>query len=173
MKLFDWENRLSMDTCAIANRDQDNVSIIKYNTTNFKTEIDDNTMNALISANPNLKYKNGYGVSTGTTIDKDSQSRIIPPTHGPEKKQLFTRNFISVPDFARGSLNGVGFESILKYNVDDTTLCRNALREANIDRFIPLVDSMKQYMFGCRQTTSLPYGMDTREQWRCLSRSNK
>lgn len=173
MKLFDWENRMSTDTCAINEKNKDNESIISYNVLNSKQYINEKNKESLLSQYPNLRYKNGYGNTTGCTVDQDSKVRLVSPTHGPERRQLFSRNFVSVPDFSRGSLNAIGTESLLKNGPEDTQQCKIDLREVSVDRYVPFTDSMKQFLFGCRQITAMPFGMDTREQYRCLSRSNK
>lgn len=168
-KLFDWENKLTTDNCAIKVKENTNSGIINYNTTSYKSEQLQQSREKLMEKYPNLHYRDGYGVSSDNTIDHDSKSRLVQPTHGPEKQQLFTRNFISIPDFGHGCLNAISTESILKNGQE---AYKRGCKERLSDHFImPLNDCMRDHLLGGRK--DLRMGVDTREQWRCLSRSNK
>lgn len=171
-KLFDWENRLSADTCAQSLRANENSSIYDYNTYSSFGSCDSecDKKKELLGKYPNLRYKNGYGVSSSCSIDDDSGMRFISPTHGPEKKQLFVRNFQAVPNTGSGCLNILGTDSYLKNGQDSTLIpCAN-LEEKSFDRFIPLQPCMNQYIMGAgKNVGDIPYGANTREMWRCIA----
>lgn len=171
-KLFDWENRLSSDTCAQNLRANENSSVFDYNTYNtFKSPCDTKCdKSELLGKYPNLRYKNGYGVTSSCSIDEDSSMRFISPTHGPEKKQLLVRNFQAVPNTGSGCLNILGTESFLKNGEDSTLMHCDYLVEKNFDRFIPLQPCMNKYIKGASDNVSkIPYGINTREMWRCVA----
>lgn len=154
------ENKLSTDYCSKAQKQFINDGITNYNTFNFyDSSFDRSSMS---------RYRDGYGVN-GAIVDADSQTRNSEITHGPEKRQLSTRNFKAVPDFGRGCLNVTVTESILKNGLD-TSFCRTRLAENNFDRFVPLTKCMQSYIAGFGQPQQI--GLDTRELWRCASRSN-
>ena len=77
-----------------------------------------------------------------------------------------------MPDFGRGCLNVTVTESLLKNGLDTSILCKSNLAENDFDRFVPLTDCMKKHIAGFGQANYFQAGLDTREMWRCASRSN-
>lgn len=152
------ENKLSTDYCSKAQKQIINDEISNYNTFNF--------YDGSFDRSEMSRYRDGYGVN-GATVSQTRQSEL---THGPEKQQLSTRSFKAVPDFGRGCLNMTVTESILKNGLDTSALCKENLAENNFDRFIPLTKCMQNYIAGFGQPQQI--GLDTREMWRCASRSN-
>jgi len=173
MKLFDWENKLSMDTCAQKLKDTGNVAYMDYNLQNFygpPCESKSGAVRAeLVSKYPNLRYREGYGVASGCAIDADSDVRLVAPTHGPERRQLFTRNFKAVPAFNRGCLDMTTVESVLKNGESEERQCGH-LAESDFDRFTPLTPCMKDWVKG-HGAAAIPVGANTREIWRCQSKN--
>lgn len=161
------ENKLSTDFCSRQQKEFINDSISSYNTFNTFSNSCDVTDRSSIS-----RYRDGYGTNS-CVIDFDSKSRQSEMTHGPEKKQLFTRSFKAVPDFGRGCLNVTTVESMLKNGESSSSSCKDNLAEYNFDRFVPLTNCMKEHISGYGQANYFQAGMDTRELWRCASRSNK
>ena len=155
------ENKLSTDFCSKLQKEEINESITKY--TIFPFAQGDRTEMS--------RYRDGYGISS-TNVDDDTKARQSEITHGPERRQLYPRNFKAVPDFGRGCLNVTGMESVLK-NGENSSICKDFLAEVNFDRFIPLTNCMKEHISGFGQANYFQAGMDTREQWRCSSRANK
>jgi len=165
-----WDNSLIADKCAQAAKEGDNKAIMDYSIYNYFNEGQcdtpaDKSRASLIGQYPNLRFKDGYGVANGCAIDADSAARIVPPTHGPEKQQLFARNFQAVPDFGRGCLNLTDTESLIMNRLD-TREC-GFLAERDFDRFTPLTPCMQKHVAG--QTSSVERPIDTREMWRCSS----
>jgi hypothetical protein len=111
---FNWENKLSMDDCALCIKQNENESINSYNLWNFYTDAyayadadadcaqTSRKLADFASQYPNLRYREGYGVANSCTIDADSAAKYSGLTHGPEKRQFFIRNFQAVPDLSRG-----------------------------------------------------------------------
>jgi hypothetical protein len=143
-KLFDWENRLTADTCAQNVRNEENKDILSYNTYNFYGDCDRKI--ALANECPNLHFRNGYGFTSACTVDTDSAVRFSQQTHGPEKRQVNIRPFTAVPDMSRGSCS-IDTESYL-LNAQDTTIIRECNRVDPGDRFTPLLDCVQDYVRG-------------------------
>ena len=151
------ENKLSTDYCSRVQKQTINDGVSEYSTFNF--------YNSSMERSNMSRYRDGYGIN-GLNIDQTRNSEI---THGPEKIQLMTRNFQAVPDFGRGCLNITVTESLIKNGLD-TSICKDHIEENNFDRFIPLTKCMQNYIAGFGQDKQI--GVDTREMWRCASRSN-
>ena len=165
-KFFDYENRLTGDTCAQALKENGNKEMLDYNTYNFYGDCDNNKLAQMAADCPNLHFRNGYGVTSACTVDTDSAVRFSKQTHGPEKRQMSVRPFTSVPDMSRGCLM-VDTESYL-LNGQDTTLLRecNRTAERNYDRFTPLLGCVQNYVDGFAANNYFPVGIDSRETMR-------
>jgi hypothetical protein len=143
MRVFELENNIGTDDCAIVNREYVNKSINDYNLYNmfFTSDClaDNAKMYEFANENPNLHYRDGYGVTNGCVVDMDSamrnDSRI---THDRTKIQLCSRWNLAVPDLGRGGLIP-NIESRLR-NGDDTSVIRvcDKVSEKDFDRFTPL-----------------------------------
>ena len=149
MKYFDWENKISMDPCALLTKDRENESIIDYNTYNFYGNCEDNIAKLIdfSSQYPNLRFRDGYGVANSCVIDAESEMRMSSEvTHGPEKRQYQVRNFQAVPAYNRGSC-APNTESYL-INGMDTTLLRQCdrLSERDFERFEPLLGCIEKHL---------------------------
>ena len=141
MKVYNYENRLSVDNCAQLTRELQNSSVndrMLYNnyfTNDCKCEI----LNDYLFEN-NLVVKDGYGFTTGCTVDLDSELRVNSLlTHDKEKIQLCSRWHTGVPNLQNGGLIP-NVESRLR-NGDDTSDIRSCdkIVEREYDRFVPLV----------------------------------
>lgn len=172
-KIFDWENKLTMDSCALQAKENDNISIVDYYTYNsINCENQDSkpcSKTDLMYYNPNLRFRNGYGLTDACNVETDSKARYVQFTHGPEKKQLCVRNFKAVPDFAKGNLSITTIDSYLK-NALDTSVDKDCakLSEKTIQRFIPLNDCVKNHID--KYSPNYEHGVNTRELWRCIAR---
>lgn len=151
MRFYNWENKISMDECALLTRDLENESIANYRTFNYfnfdNFEQVKKQLNKVAWDNPNLRYRDGYGVANSHVIDMDSKFRYEKElTNSPYKRQYYVRNFTAVPDFSRGTCAPVT-ESILK-NGQDTSQFQycNIVSETNFNRFIPFVPCFEKYM---------------------------
>lgn len=151
MKFFDWENKISMDPCALLTKERENESIHDYRTYNFYQDGDceesARRVQEFAMEYPNLRFRNGYGVASSCTIDDDSKLRYSSEvTHGPERRQYQTRSFQAVPAFNRGSC-APNTESFLINGLDTTPLRQcDRLAERNFDRFIPLLSCVEKHI---------------------------
>jgi len=151
MSQFNWENKLSQDSCALLAKSRENESVVDYLTYNYYTNGDFDArmqeLNKVAWNNPNLRFRDGYGVASGQRIDEDSMTRYDSEiTHGPEKRQFYVRNFQAVPDFARGSC-APNTESLLKNGIDTSPEKEcNKLVEKDFDRFVPYNECMDKFI---------------------------
>lgn len=123
MHYFDNGNKLRQDACALDARDRENQSQIDYNTFNFFhaggtcTEVEQK-VKSLANEYPNMRFRVGYGVASSCTIEEDNKMRYgADVTHGPERRNLNSRNFVAGPNFSRGQLIP-NLESVLITGVD-------------------------------------------------------
>jgi hypothetical protein len=149
MKVFDTQNRLGTDACAIDARNYQNSSINDYQLWNtYMMDCNDGEEKRLrqfMIDNPNLHYRDGYGYTTSCYVDNDSEVRNNAKiTNEKAKCQLFTRFYQANPDLSKGRVVP-NLESRLKY-ADDTTQIRQCQRltETNFNRFTPLVPCLAQ-----------------------------
>lgn len=104
MPLYDADNRLTADACAVKLRDQGNASIASYTLTNLRASPSVAPL-ARAAEHRNLWVWDGFGINT-TTIDDDSQMRVRSEvTHPRSKIQLPTRVFGAAPDLSHGQPN--------------------------------------------------------------------
>ena len=141
MRVYNHENRLSIDGCALMVRELQNKSIEDHMFENYYYTKDCkcNVLDDFLFDN-NMVIKDGYGVSTGCVIDNDSELRLKGIwTNERDKVQLCTRWNKGVPNLNKGGLIP-NVESLMK-NGDDTSDIRNCDRitERDFDRFVPLV----------------------------------
>lgn len=100
MPLYDADNRLTADACAVRARDNDNLSIAAYSLAKLRADAPPTTH---VVANRNLRLWDGYGVTPAGAIDNDSQMRVDSEvTHHRHKIQLATRVFTASPDLSHG-----------------------------------------------------------------------
>jgi len=128
------------DKCAILTRELQNSSINSYDLYNpyFTKDCGCDNFDDIVIEN-NLLYRDGYGYTSGCTVDTDSDVRYRPITHAKGRIPLCTRQFTGVPNINKGGLVP-NVESRLK-NADDTsdiTRC-DRVTEKDFDRFIPFV----------------------------------
>jgi len=143
MRVFELENRLTSDNCASVTKELQNRSISDYVLFNMyptaACDDADEQLIKLVADNPNLRYRDGYGVANACTVDEDSKMRENPSglTHFRDKQQLCTRWHQAVPDYGRGGIIP-NVESALKLGADTTYLrdC-DRITEKQYDVFIP------------------------------------
>lgn len=141
MKVFRGENRLSIDDCAQLTRELQNSSINDRMLYNFYFTHDCkcDAMSDFLFEN-NLTMKDGYGFTTGCTVDSDSDLRLRSMlTNERDKVQLCTRWHQGVPNLNKGGLIP-NIESRMK-SADDTSDIRDCdkITERDFNRFVPLV----------------------------------
>ncbi len=144
MRIFDINNRLTDDDCAMATKENQNRSIEDYIMFNmYPTAVcdsgNDTKLTQFMAENPNLRYRDGYGYAFDCTIDNDSKMRTDPNTvtHYRERQSLCSRWDQGVPNFGKGGLVP-NVESTLKFG-QDTSYIRDCdrLAEKPLDVFIP------------------------------------
>ena len=152
MRYFDAGNSVSMDACAVQSRDYENTSIMEYNMFNFFYPDGDcrgvnDKIQSISLDNPNLHFRNGYGVTAPCTVDDDNKLRYSSEmTHGPEKRQYNTRNFQAGPNIAKGP-GAPTTESLLQQGVDTTMLREcDRITARDFGRFIPFQPCMSSYI---------------------------
>lgn len=141
MKVFNHENRLTVDTCAQLQREMQNGSVTDYELYNYYYTNDCRcpVLDEFAFEN-NMVVKDGYGFLNQCTVDNDSELRLNSKiTHDRDRIQLCTRWHQGVPNLNRGGLIP-NIDSRLK-NSDDTSDIRDCdrLAERDFDRFTPLV----------------------------------
>jgi hypothetical protein len=145
MRVYNLENSLNDDKCAMVNREFVNKSVNDYSLYNnfFTSQCDTETnekMNEFMFDNPNLRFRDGYGFLNSCTVDLDSalrnDSRL---THDKTKVQLCTRWNKAVPGLDKGGLIP-NLESRLR-DSEDTSVIKNCSRISEMDynRYTPLV----------------------------------
>lgn len=125
MRYTNLSSRLNDDTCALKNKDLVNDSIIDSQLYNFYynkdcgcSPVDD------IMMENNFTVREGYGYSSGCTIDTDSELRLNSKLTNPrERQQLCARTYTGVPNLNHSGLIP-NVESRLR-NGDDTSDIRN------------------------------------------------
>jgi hypothetical protein len=143
MPLWDADNRLVDDPCAILARLRDNESISSYKFYDAfgrcgRTCKDrKDALSQFAGHHPTMQYWDGYGIAP-CDVDGDSQLKHDSRWTNPkEKQQLPKRVFTSVPDLARGK-GHVNVESMLISGEDTSDLKQCArLAEVPFDRFNP------------------------------------
>ena len=173
---FDSGTSISMDTCAIKQREMDNSSIVDYYLFNAYQPQDacQNHYAKVIDTQtsyPNLNLKVGYGVSS-CFIDQDTQARYNSElTHGPERKTLSTRQFQPVPDLSHGCLVP-DLETMIKEG-NDTVRYRQCdrLTEHDYNRNVPFTPCMSSFIEGL--APALPNTFSIGENSREMMRSKK
>jgi hypothetical protein len=172
MRYFDTGNRVTQDDCAQEAKLNENTSIMNYRLYNpYGVEACEKKiekLNALVADNPNLRFRDGYGVAQPCLIDQDSRLRNeTVSTNVREKQQLSVRFFHAVPDVSHGAFIP-NTESLLKIGAVDSTHERQCdrLAEKDFDRFTPFVPCMTQLVRGEAEATpgwTEQFGASSRE----------
>lgn len=141
MRVYNHENRLTVDDCAQISRESQNQSINLYNIENTYYSKDCKCpANSDFVLDNNMTIKDGFGFSSGCAIDTDSDLRLGGKlTNERTKSQLSTRWYQGNPNLNKGGLLP-NIDTIMK-NGDDTTDIRSCDRiaERDYNRFTPLV----------------------------------
>jgi hypothetical protein len=171
MTYFNWENRLTQDKCAQEAREKENREFLEYNQWNFYGDCKETgeKLNEFAAKYPNLRFRKGYGNADACTIDNDTKIKMVPPSHGPEKRTFDMRVFHAVPDLSRGCVAPYT-ESRLIHGEDTTRLYDTKCHitsEMNFDRFTPLTSCMNDYIKGFADyKEDVRIGINTRESLR-------
>lgn len=150
MRYFDSGTTLKTDECAKNTIDSENQSIIDYNTFNYNTidstcaKMMDNIQKVSLD-NPNLRFRIGYGHPDQCFADIHSRLLKSELTHGSERMQLCTRNFVANPDLSTGILLP-HIESQLQQGYSSTfSKDCDKMAEVDFNRFIPFQKCMQSF----------------------------
>jgi hypothetical protein len=162
---YNWENRLTQDACARQARELENESVLNYYSWNPLDCENMSKVKEFAFKHPNLRFRTGYGVADSCTIDDDSKTRMIPLTHGPEKRQMHIREFHAVPNLSHGCFAPVT-ESKLINGQNTSRLFTDCaiLPEVDFNRFTPFTDCMRKFINGYSEyEEDARIGINTRE----------
>ena len=150
MKYYDSGTSLKNDSCATSTEQLENDSIFNYNMFNSSKIYGDcrqveEHIKSIAGDYPNLRYRIGYGQADGCHSLEESKLKNSLLTHGSEKIQLFSRNFLAGPDLASGLLIPQ-IESQLQQGY--SSVCDSSflgkMAEVDFDRFTPFGDCMQK-----------------------------
>ena len=164
MRYFEFSDRLGSDSCALAVRNRENVSVQDYHLSRRKV-LPDRMMDRafeIVHEHPNLRIQDGMNADV---IDIDSSIRYNEHTNQREKQQMSMRYFHAVPNLARGA-HKPDVESELMNAESGTVLkqCSYKLAEVDFQRFTPFVGLVQQNIKGARHVPDFPtIGVDSRD----------
>lgn len=146
---FDNTSRQVNDECAINARDYQNSSMNEYHLwNNYKMKCDPDFEKKLeeFSLNHhNLRYRNGYGYTTGCHVDNDTELRVNGKiTNEKAKTQLFHRFYQGPANLSKGVVVP-NLESRLTQG-EDTTQLRECYKisEKDFNRFVPMLPCVEK-----------------------------
>lgn len=142
MKVFNQENRLTVDNCAQVTRELQNDSIQDRQLYNFYYTNDCKcpVLDEFLFEN-NMTIKDGYGFTSGCSVDTDSDLRLNGKvTHDKARIQLCTRAELGVPNLNKGGFIP-NIESRIRFGDDTSSIrsCGYKLAEVDFNRNVPLV----------------------------------
>jgi hypothetical protein len=145
MPLFDADNRLTADACAVGLKDRGNRSIADYTLLNMRAPCPPEDLSTLSPQHPiavaarhrNLQPWDGYGFNV-CTVDSDSALRVDSEvTHPRMRIQLPKRVFQASPNLSHGQASP-DIESKMQGGMDSSQLRRcDVLAEKDWARFDP------------------------------------
>lgn len=140
MPLFDADNRLTMDVCAVGLKDRGNKDISSYLLTNLRApctvDVAASAPLAVAAEHRNLWSWDGYGLNT-CAVDADSRLRVDSEvTHMRARMQLPKRVFEASPDLSHGQPAPDAVSKIV-YGKEFGGRACDRLAERDWDRFDP------------------------------------
>lgn len=145
MPLYDADNRLTADLCAVRLKDRANASVAQYALTNLRAECPDDRK-VFVDGHPlawaaehrNLWSWDGYGLNV-RAVDSDSKLRDSEATHMRARIQLPKRVFHAVPSLAHGQ-PAPDAEARIQSGLDTAPVrACDRLAERDFHRFNPAV----------------------------------
>lgn len=147
MPLWDADNRLADDRCAILARLRDNESLQaytfydKYGRCGRDCGERSTKLREFSTMQPNVVFWDGFGISPCEVGADSALKHDSAWTSAKERQQLPKRVFTSAPDLSRGDIVNACAESALISGEDTTELRQcSRLSEVAYDRFVPGVD---------------------------------
>jgi hypothetical protein len=148
MRYTNFSARLNDDVCALKNKNLINSSINDNDLYNyyFNKNCDCPVLDEIAMEN-NFTVREGYGYTSGCTVDKDSELRLNSRvTHDRSRQQLCSRTYGGVPNLNKGGLIP-NIETRLK-NADDTSDIRNLdkiMEKSFVPlSFVPMIDCLSK-----------------------------
>lgn len=141
--MFDLENRLNNDECALADRDRQSDEAAQYELANFYSSnvpACSNKAAELSFCYPNLRFRDGHGVANACVIDADSAARLgAKQTNSPHRIELKTRVFQGHPHLERGQIMPSKESTLIHSEISRDRIPCAHTTEKHIDRFTPLI----------------------------------
>lgn len=143
--LFDLENRLAHDECALADRQRQSDDMSAYSLASFySTNLPacDKRVAQLAACHNNLRFRDGFGPANGCVIDADSAARLGGElTNSPNRQQLAARVFQGGPHLERGDIQPDKEAALVQAEISRDR--RPCLENSMIDRFVPLIPCLE------------------------------
>jgi hypothetical protein len=141
--MYDLENRLNNDECALADRDRQSLEAAQYGLANFyPSNVPACSTKAAELSNcyVNLHFRDGYGNANACVIDADSAARLgAKQTNSPHKLELKARVFHGHPHLERGQILPSKESTLIHSEISRDRVPCAATTEKTIDRFVPLI----------------------------------
>lgn len=156
-QMFDLENRLMDDECALADRTRQSDEVNDYVLANFlpsNVPACDSEVTKIAACHNNLRFRDGYGTANACVIDADSSARLgARQTNSPHRQQLTARVFHGHGHFWRGSvLPDAEAELVQSDNTREKKPCKG---DIPADRFAPLLPCIAEAV-GTAKTVIMP-----------------
>jgi len=140
-QLFELENRLADDDCALADRLRQSDEVSGYYLANFLTTnvpACDKKVASVAACHNNLHFRDGYGVANACVIDADSAARLgARQTNSPHRQSYDSRVFQGHAHFWRGAVQPEQESELLHSDISrERRPCKG---DVPADRFAPLL----------------------------------
>lgn len=139
-KLFDLNQSIGDDDCALQSRDLFNESGFDYRVQNFYGKERDRLID-FATEQTNLRFQEGYGTPTSAVIDESSKIRHDFGWSARGRTSLATRIYQAVPNLSHGVPNP-DVESDMFHVKHD--MVSRVVMESDLSRFIPLIEPIKE-----------------------------
>jgi hypothetical protein len=162
---FNWQNRLTSDSCARKATEQANKEFEEYNLFNFYNggRCSDK-LRDFACEYPNLWFRDGFGVADACVIDESTKTQHGKLTHGREKRQANIRTFHAVPDLSHGCLLPITESRLVQGTCSSHHIKKcDILSERDFNRFVPFVDCVKSHLDDFIPANVHAIGVNTRE----------
>jgi hypothetical protein len=144
--MFDLENRLMDDECALADRTRQSEELSEYLLSSFYSSnvpACDTEVAKVAACHNNLRFRDGYGNANACVIDADSSARLgAKQTNSPHRQQLASRVFHGHPHFWRGAVQPEEEASLIQSDITrEKKPCKG---DIPADRFVPLLPCIQE-----------------------------
>jgi hypothetical protein len=144
--MFDLENRLADDECALADKDRQSDEVSGYYLANFLTSnvpACSKKVNDVANCHVNLRFRDGYGVANACVIDADSNARLgARQTNSPHRQTYKNRVFHGHGMFFRGAIQPEAEAALI--HAEASRERRPCKGDIPADRFTPLIPCIEE-----------------------------